>query len=320
LFEFGLLVFVVVLGGVGFNLLRRPDAGPLAYWAWGGFSLLGSGVCLYLIGDSSRWSVPIGYTFGTLYSVLLLVGAMVFAGRRRPRGAIAVGLAAGLARGLLEQQGQLAASHAIGFLVEPTATAAAAVFVFRATRSVPAVSWQQALAPSLVLMSGLDVGSAIWLVTAGAPLPDPLIGAWVLGASLTLALQIAAVSDRTRDALEQRVEERTSELAQSVSVLEEQIAERRAAEAALRESEDRYRILSEMGSDYAFAMRVDRDVATHFDWGSEPRNRLPHGGAPGTWLARARPSRRREARLRPARGRDRRARARDGDPDPQQGR
>jgi PAS domain S-box-containing protein len=274
LVELGLLIFVLALGGVGFNLLRRPDAGPLAYWAWGGFALLGSGICLYLIGDPSRWSVPIGYALGTLYPVLLLVGAMVFAGRRRPRGVISAALAVGFARGLLEQQGQLAVSHAIGFLIEPTTAAAAAVFAFRATRSAPAASWQHALAPSLVLISVLDAGSATWLVTAGAPLPDPLIGAWILGASLTLALQIAAVSDRTRDTLEQRVEERTAELARSVSVLEEQIAERRGAEAALRESEERYRILSEMGSDYAFALRVDRDIAIHFDWTSGALSRV----------------------------------------------
>jgi PAS domain S-box-containing protein len=268
LVEIGLLLFILAVGGVGFNLLRRPDAGPLAYWSWGGFALLGSGVSLYLIGDSSRWSVPIGYALGTLYPMLLLLGAMVFAGHPRPRGAISAALATGLARGLLEEGGQMAVSHVIGLLVEPTVAVAAAVFVFRATRSTPIISWQQALAPSLVLMAGLDAASAIWLITAGPPLPDPLIGVWILGASLTLALQIAGVSDRTRDALEQRVDERTAELAQSVSVLEKQIAERRAAEAALRESEERYRILSEMGSDYAFALRVDRNLAIHFDWAS----------------------------------------------------
>jgi PAS domain S-box-containing protein len=273
--DIGLLLFVILLGGVGFNLLRRPDTGPVAYWAWGGFSLLGAGICLDLLEPTSPWIRPIGYGLGTLYAVLMLVGAMVFAGRSRPRGAITAGFAIGVGRGLLEQNGYALEAHALGFVVEPTATAVAAVYAFRATRDAPWSSWQQALWPSIALMTLLDLGSAVWLVAAASPLPEPVVGAWILGASFTLAVQIAAVSDRTRasllrsrEALEQRIQKRTAELARSVSVLEEQIAERRAAEAALRESEDRYRILSELGSDYAFALRMDRDRRVEFEWAS----------------------------------------------------
>jgi PAS domain S-box-containing protein len=279
--EFGLLVFLLALGGVGFNLMRRSDAGPIAYWGLGALALLGAGICIFLIGDSSAWSRPVGNALGTLYPVLLLVGAMVFAGRRRPGWLITAALAVGLGRGLLLQNGYALSAHALGFLVEPTAAAAAAVVAFRATRGAPSFSWQHGLAPALAVMAGLDVASAIWLVAKGPPQPELLVGAWILGGSLTLALQIAAVSDRTRESLlrvretlEERIEERTAELARSVSVLEEQIADRRAAEAALRQSEERYRILSELGSDYVFALSVDRDRNITFEWASAGMGRI----------------------------------------------
>jgi len=279
--EFGLLVFLVALGGVGFNLMRRSDAGPIAYWGLGALSLLGAGVCVVLIGDSSAWSLLFGHALGTLYPVLLLVGAMAFAGQRRPRWMIPAALAVGLGRGLLVQNGYALSSHALGFLVEPTSAAAAAVVAFRATRGAASFSWQHGLAPALAGMAGLDLASAIWLVTKGPPQPELLVGAWILGGSLTLALQIAVVSDRTRDSLlrsretlERRIEERTAELAQSVSVLEEQIADRRTAEAALRQSEERYRTLSELASDFAFALSVDRDRNVAFEWASDGMGRI----------------------------------------------
>jgi PAS domain S-box-containing protein len=59
--------------------------------------------------------------------------------------------------------------------------------------------------------------------------------------------------------LEQRVAERTAELAAANAELAREVCERREIEQALRESEARYRIVSELSSDYSFAMEIQPD-------------------------------------------------------------
>ena len=76
--ELALLVFLLGLGGLGSNLLRRPDARPIAFWAWGGFALLGSGICLIMIRDTAAWGVPVGFALVTLYPILLLPAFLLY--------------------------------------------------------------------------------------------------------------------------------------------------------------------------------------------------------------------------------------------------
>ncbi|NIV73549.1 MAG: hypothetical protein GWN37_01565, partial [Gammaproteobacteria bacterium] len=70
----------------------------------------------------------------------------------------------------------------------------------RATRGGGASVWQRALAPALVLIAGMDAASAVWMIGLGG-MPAGLVGAWLVAVPLVLALQIAAVSDRSQDAL-----------------------------------------------------------------------------------------------------------------------
>jgi PAS domain S-box-containing protein len=277
--EGGLLVFILALAGVGFNILRRPEAGPTAFWTWGCFALFGAGLCAFILAEF-RWSLPVSHALATAYPAFLLAGALVYAERDRPRWLLPVALALGFFRGLLAMGGLADLSHGIALAVEPTAALAGAAYVFGATRGGGASVWQRALAPALVLMAGMEGASAVWLIGREA-MPVGLVGAWLVVAPLVLALQIAAVSDRSqqalrraRDELGERVAERTAELAKSVAELEAQIAERRAAERALRESEERYRILSELSSDFSFALRMDRDRCVQFEWASDAIRRV----------------------------------------------
>jgi PAS domain S-box-containing protein len=302
--ESGSLVFILALAGVGFSILRRPEAGPTAFWTWGCFALFGSGLCTFILAEF-RWSLPVGHALATAYPVFLLAGALVYAERDMPRWLLPGALALGFGRGLLAMVGLDDLSHGIALVVEPTAALAGAAYVFGATRDGGASAWQRALAPALVLMAGMDAASALWMIGRGA-MPVGLVGAWLFAVPLVLALQIAAVSDRSQDALRRardelgrRVEERTAELAKSVAELEAQIDERRAAEQALRESEERYRTLSELSSDFSFAVRLDRDRRVQFEWASDAIRRVTGYGVEeldgGAWFSLTHPEDREEA-------------------------
>jgi len=97
--ESGLLVFILVLAGVGFIILRRPGAGPMAMWAWGCVALFGSGLCTFILAEF-RWTLPVGHALATAYPVCLLAGALAYAERDRPRWLLPAALALGISRGL----------------------------------------------------------------------------------------------------------------------------------------------------------------------------------------------------------------------------
>jgi len=277
--EGGLLVFILVLAGVGFSILRRPAAGPLVFWTWGCFTLLGSALCTLVLTEFG-WTLPVGHALATTYPVFLLFGALVYAERDRPRWLLPLALALVFCRGLLVMGGLGDLSQGIALAVEPPAVLASAAYVFGATRGSAASVWQRALPPALLLIAGLEAAAAASRIWLGG-LPVVLAGVYLAVVPAVLVLQIAAVGDRgrealrrARDELERRVEERTAELAKSVDDLQAQIAERQAVEQALRESQERYRILSELSSDFSFALRMDRDRRVQFDWASDALRRV----------------------------------------------
>ena len=104
---------------------------------------------------------------------------------------------------------------------------------------------------------------------------------WVVAVPLLFGVQIHAEWERGRrllqsahDALEERVAARTAELALANASLRQEVAERRTAEAALRESEERYRVVSELGSDLAFGFRVDLTDTVHDGWVTDAYTRI----------------------------------------------
>ncbi|MEW5956430.1 MAG: PAS domain S-box protein [Chloroflexota bacterium] len=78
--------------------------------------------------------------------------------------------------------------------------------------------------------------------------------------ALTVELQAA------RENLERRVEERTAELARTNQDLQQEIAERKRAEEALGESEERFRLIATHSPDAIFHM----DRALRYTWGLNP--------------------------------------------------
>lgn len=71
---------------------------------------------------------------------------------------------------------------------------------------------------------------------------------------------------QANELLEQRVRERTAELAQANEALHEEVQERKRTEQALRASEERFRMVAELVSDFAYALRVDTDGSLVLEW------------------------------------------------------
>ena len=79
---------------------------------------------------------------------------------------------------------------------------------------------------------------------------------------------------REHDALEWRGRERMAELLRTNNLLQEEITERRHAEAALKEREERYRIVSQSTSDYTFSFHFADDGRMVLDWLTESFTRI----------------------------------------------
>lgn len=105
----------------------------------------------------------------------------------------------------------------------------------------------------------------------------------ILLLGLASAAEMAVVTDRHAAArrqveetlrqinstLENRIAERTHDLVQVNASLLAEIAARQRAEDTVRLSEDRYRIISQSISDYAFSFQIVEDGSVSFDWLTE---------------------------------------------------
>jgi PAS domain S-box-containing protein len=79
---------------------------------------------------------------------------------------------------------------------------------------------------------------------------------------------------RSHDSLEERVEERTTQLRSVIAELETEGDARRQAEGELRESNERYRIVSELSSDYSFGLSVSPDGTSVAEWATDAFERI----------------------------------------------
>jgi len=112
-------------------------------------------------------------------------------------------------------------------------------------------------------------GRVAILLTSKVPLRDAdgrVSG--VLGIDTDISELKAAEAElrRAHDVLEARVRERTAELAEANERLRREIEDRTRAEEALRVSQERYRLVAELTSDFAYATRVESDGSFRMEW------------------------------------------------------
>jgi PAS domain S-box-containing protein len=170
-----------------------------------------------------------------------------------------------------------------------------AYVVFQASRSGEPSLSERLLGPAFLLLAVSGIAHLLWL-SRGEQIPSALQAFWIGLTPLILGIQILAAVGRerwllehARDRLEERVKERTAELAEANASLRQEIAERQTVEAALRSSEKRYRAVTELSSDFAFAFLIDPKLGFTLEWMSEQSGRLtgfsPDQVADRGWLS-----------------------------------
>ncbi|HET7274455.1 MAG TPA: PAS domain S-box protein [Longimicrobiaceae bacterium] len=124
--------------------------------------------------------------------------------------------------------------------------------VFEVYRNVPQVMEDARRALNGEEFNSLvEVGDAMFEVGYSTVRAGDGSGNGVIGVAIDVTDRKRAEADlqRAHDTMEQRIEERTAELAEANEALEEEIAERERAEEELRRSEEHFRSLIENGSD-----------------------------------------------------------------------
>ena len=272
--ELLLLLLVGGLMGLGWSLLRRADARAGSYW-FSGWLAAGAGGVLAVVRDAYPSAFLLCFPLGSCFALLMLAGALAFAGRRVPRWYIPLMLAYGTLRAAFVAAGMPEVAFIAALTIEPAALLTAAWLVHRATpRSGVALS-QRLLAPSMVVLAVLGAIHVV-LFMHSQQLPPGLLAMWVVAVPLLFGVHAHAewergrrVLQRARDALEERVASRTAELAQVNASLRLENTERRAIEEALRQSEQRYRDVSELCSDLAFGLSVDPHGEVSERWATD---------------------------------------------------
>jgi len=277
--ELLLLLLIGGSAGLAWRILWRPDSGPASFWV-AGWLAAGAGGILGVVRDAYPAAYLLSHPLGALFPALLLAGAVVLAARPIPGWLFPVALAYGAMRAGLAAAGWSEVSYAAAFVIEPPIVLATAWIVHRATPQVGVALSQRLLAPSLVVLAALGALHDGWLMQA-PQIPPGLLAMWLVAVPPLFGVQIHSqwergrrVLQRAREELEERVVARTAELALANAALRQEIAERRTADEALRRSEERYRVVSELGSDLAFGFRIGLDDHLYDGWVTDAYSRI----------------------------------------------
>lgn len=273
---------------VGLLVMRRPGAPPeTAIWLWAWALLLASGIIRTQTHDPLLTPL-FAYPLDMWFAGLLLAGAFAYCKRTLPAGLVPAVAAAGVLKGAGGAAGAMGLVHGVALVVEPAMVLTAAALVVRTTRHGSASTAQRVLAPNLVVVAVLDAVTERAGLSAGA-LPYPLVMTWIGVGAVTLGVQIVSVGDQVLQALHRVVEDLEARVRKRTEHLELEISERRAAEQALRRSEERARLVSQLSSDFSFCLRVKPDGSFEQEWVSESATRITGFGsdelANGAWLS-----------------------------------
>jgi PAS domain S-box-containing protein len=270
---------IAALALMGLRVLTRSETSAATWWFAGWFAAGLSGA-LYM----DRMGLPalgsVGIFVGTLSPALILIGVIVLVGRSTPAWLLPAALGFGVLRGVLGLLDYWTLAQALGLIAGPPAAAASGWLAHRSVDRETASIARRLLAPSLIAVAILGASSEIADAMTGT-LPIEFGIAWLMLVPPTFVLQLSALTEHSRDALlrsglvlEQRVEARTQELDRAIESLQREVEERRSAEAALRESEERYRNISELSSDFSFQLRLDPNHGIRREWVTEAFERI----------------------------------------------
>jgi PAS domain S-box-containing protein len=256
-----LLLAFAGFAAVGLPRLWQPGRSPLSIWMSGWISASIGGL-LILVQDQLRFLPAVADLLGSLFAWLLLAGALLWAGRPATRALVTIGVLFGSLRCILASRLAPEASFGLALAVEPALVLGAAWVVWRAPRPPGGPRTARILALSLAALA--VVGTAhVYLQMRGVGPSVELFSLWFVAAPPLLAAQFWAGNawthralEEQRAGLEEQVRERTQDLARANASLQLEIGERRKAEVALRASRERWRTVSDLGSDLAFCYRL----------------------------------------------------------------
>jgi PAS domain S-box-containing protein len=256
--ELALLLLICAAVVFAKSILRRRDSGPATYWVMGWLAA-GAGGILGVVRDDYPIAQLIAYPLGSCFPALLLAGAFLLAARPVPGWLCPAAIGFGLLRSALAAAGLPSIAYLVALAVEPPVVLAAAWVVHRATPRTGVALSQRLLAPSLVVLAVVGAIHDAWIASA-PQVPPGLLVMWVVAVPPLFGAQIHSEWERGRRLLQRAREE-----------LEERVLERTAA---LRKSEERYRVVSELGSDLAFGFLLDRDERISEGWVTDAYSRI----------------------------------------------
>lgn len=245
---------LLLLGGVA--LLQRRERSPNAYWI-GGWIAAAIGGLLTLLAPARPALGPLTFPFSTLFPWFLLAGALVLAGHRVPALLFPLALVLGGLRTALAGFAGETAAYLTALVSDLPAMLAAVFFAYRGVPAAHASASQRMLAPALLALAGAGTLHVLWSASGGHL--ERILTLWLFATPPLLGLQLRVGAEwsrrelvRARRDLERTIAERTAELAR--------------VNDSLRASEERYRIVSELGSDLSFSFRVQPDGSVEGEW------------------------------------------------------
>jgi PAS domain S-box-containing protein len=237
----------LLLGGL--TLVQRRQRTPGAYWI-GGWIAAGLGALVGLPALGIPGFEPLGFPFSTLSPWFMVAGAWALGGRPVPSALFVVALGLGVGRAVLAEEMGLASGYWAGLVTDVPGWLAAAVLVRRAVPRENPHPTQRVLAPALVALGVFAALWSVWVASGGGVQWAISIG--IVTMPFFLGTQLRAGAEWARRDLERVIARRTAELAE--------------ANASLRASEERYRTVSELGSDLSFGFRVRNDGSVAGEW------------------------------------------------------